>query len=176
MTQKERDQSREQGRHTLKIKIGQRQSAEQVNSSSAIWRKVWSNVSGFVLLQALSQLAQLAWEVTSAAHTISCCHPIPIAPFHPWTLLTSNFTTNLAVLLFSLVRQYRTIFLTGTGADLTSVPGSSWLHFNPEPCHAEEYSLISLRCSAQYPQQKIWGLKGQRISVFQHYPISLQQE
>lgn len=176
MTQKKRDQSREQGRHSLKMKIGQRQSAEQLNSSSAVWRKAWSNVSIFVLPQALSHLAQLAWEVTSAAHAISCHHHIPIAPFHPWTLLTSNITTNLVVLLFSLIGQHRTVFLAGEGTDLTSTPGSSWLHFNPEPWHAEEYSPISLRCSAQSPQHKIWGLKSQRISVFQHYPISLQQE
>ena len=133
-------------------------------------------MSIFVLLQALSQLSQSAWEVTSAAHAISSCHPIPVALFHPWTSLTSNITTNLAVLLFSLIRQHRTVFLMGTGADLTSTPGSGWLHFNPEPWHAEEYSDVSLRCSAQSPQHKIWGLKGQCISVFQHYPISLWQE
>lgn len=175
MTQEERDQSREQGRHTLKIKTSQRQSAEQVNSSSAVW-KAWSNASISVLLQALAQLAQLALEVTSAAHAISCHHPIPIALFHSWTLLTNNITTNLVVLLFSLIRQHRTVLLMGTGADLTSTRGSSWLPFNPEPWHAEEYSHVSLRCSAQSPQHKIWGLKGQVISVFQHYPISLRQE
>lgn len=50
----------------------------------------------FVPLQALVQLAQLAWKVTSAAHIISCCHPISIALFHPWTSLMNNITSTLA--------------------------------------------------------------------------------